>query len=117
MRGWPARRWCECRGGRTSASTSTRSTRPRQATPGAKLLFLTSPNNPDGSLLTPRDLASVLRLPLFVVVDEAYIEFAGLERSVADWVLVHDNLAVLRTFSKWAGWRGCGWATGCSRRG
>jgi histidinol-phosphate aminotransferase len=77
-----------------------------QATPRAKLLFLTSPNNPDGSLLSPRDLASLLRLPLFVVVDEAYIEFAGLERSVADWVLVHDNLAVLRTFSKWAGLAG-----------
>lgn len=77
-----------------------------QETPGAKLLFLTSPNNPDGSLLSPRDLAALLRLPLFVVVDEAYIEFAGLARSVADWVLVHDNLAVLRTFSKWAGLAG-----------
>lgn len=76
------------------------------AAPRAKLLYLTSPNNPDGSLLSPRDLASLLRLPLFVVVDEAYIEFAGQERSVADWVLVHENLAVLRTFSKWAGLAG-----------
>jgi histidinol-phosphate aminotransferase len=76
------------------------------AGPRTKLLFLTSPNNPDGSLLSPRDLAALLRLPLFVVVDEAYIEFAGLERSVADWVMVHENLAVLRTFSKWAGLAG-----------
>jgi histidinol-phosphate aminotransferase len=74
--------------------------------PQAKLLFLTSPNNPDGSLLGARDLAALLRLPLFVVVDEAYIEFSGLEKSVADWVLVHENLAVLRTFSKWAGLAG-----------
>ena len=111
------RKWCACRAWRISTSTCTRSTRPRDATPNAKLLFLTSPNNPDGSLLSPRDLASLLRLPLFVVVDEAYIEFAGLERSVADWVLVHDNLAVLRTFSKWAGWPGCGWATASSRPG
>lgn len=71
-----------------------------------KLLFLASPNNPDGSLLSPRDLASLLQLPVFVVVDEAYVEFAGLKRSVADWVLVHDNLAVFRTFSKWAGLAG-----------
>jgi histidinol-phosphate aminotransferase len=77
-----------------------------RATPEVKLVFLTSPNNPDGSLLSPRDLASLLRLPVFVVVDEAYIEFAGLGRSVADWALVHDNLAVLRTFSKWAGLAG-----------
>ncbi len=68
-----------------------------------KLLFLTSPNNPDGSLLPPGVLAQLLQLPLLVVVDEAYIEFAGLEHSVASWVLRHDNLVVLRTFSKWAG--------------
>ena len=68
-----------------------------------KLLFLTSPNNPDGSLLTPDDLRRLLDLPLIVVLDEAYIEFAGLERSVARWVTERENLIVLRTFSKWAG--------------
>jgi histidinol-phosphate aminotransferase len=71
--------------------------------PAPKLLFLTSPNNPDGGLLDPADLRRLLALPLFVVVDEAYIEFAGLERSVAGWVAKTENLAVLRTFSKWAG--------------
>lgn len=68
-----------------------------------KLLFLTSPNNPDGSLLAADDLRRLLELPLIVVLDEAYIEFAGLERSVARWVLERENLIVLRTFSKWAG--------------
>jgi len=68
-----------------------------------KLLFLTSPNNPDGSLLTPDDLRRLLDLPLIVVLDEAYMEFAGLERSVARWVTDRENLIVLRTFSKWAG--------------
>ena len=37
------------------------------------------------------------------MLDEAYIEFAGLERSVARWVMERENLIVLRTFSKWAG--------------
>jgi histidinol-phosphate aminotransferase len=68
-----------------------------------KLLFLTSPNNPDGSLLDPADLERLLALPLLVILDEAYIEFAGLEHSRARWVMAHDNLIVLRTFSKWAG--------------
>jgi histidinol-phosphate aminotransferase len=68
-----------------------------------KLLFLTSPNNPDGGLLDPGDLARLLRLPLVVVLDEAYIEFAGLDHSRIAWVLENDNLIVLRTFSKWAG--------------
>jgi len=68
-----------------------------------KLLFLTSPNNPDGSLLDPADLERLLALPLLVILDEAYIEFAGLEHSRAQWVVEYDNLIVLRTFSKWAG--------------
>ena len=38
-----------------------------------------------------------------MILDEAYIEFAGLEHSLARWVPEHDNLIVLRTFSKWAG--------------
>ncbi len=68
----------------------------------AKILFLTAPNNPDGSLLAPEDLNALLALPLLVVVDEAYIEFAG-QPSFAPQVLEHENLVVLRTFSKWAG--------------
>jgi histidinol-phosphate aminotransferase len=76
---------------------------PLSHSPTPKLLFLTSPNNPDGSLLDPADLVRLLKLPLLVILDEAYIEFAGLEHSLARWVLEHDNLIVLRTFSKWAG--------------
>ena len=87
----------------------------------AKLLFLCSPNNPDGGLLPAADLEQLLRLPLVVVVDEAYVEFArpargqgsgsGLDASSAgllaasfvSWVSRYPNLVVLRTFSKWAG--------------
>ena len=71
-----------------------------------KLLFLASPNNPDGSLLSDSDLRRLLALPLVVVLDEAYIEFAGEAASRASWVLEHDNLIVLRTFSKRAGLAG-----------
>lgn len=71
--------------------------------PRPKLLFLCSPNNPDGSLLPAADLERLLRLPLVVAVDEAYIEFARPGASYIDWVADHGNLVVLRTFSKWAG--------------
>jgi len=67
-----------------------------------KLLFLTSPNNPTGTWLPDDDLLRLLELPLMVVLDEAYVEFA-LEKSRSPWVLKHDNLVVLRTFSKSAG--------------
>ncbi|KAK9833573.1 hypothetical protein WJX81_007437 [Elliptochloris bilobata] len=75
-----------------------------------KLLFLTSPNNPDGSLVAEADLLRLLRLPVLVVLDEAYIEFSE-ERSRVAWVREHDNLVVLRTFSKSAGLAGLrvGW--------
>ncbi len=71
----------------------------------ARLLFLCAPNNPDGGLIDPADLGRLLRLPLVVVLDEAYIEFAGVE-SAAARVPLHGNLIVLRTFSKWAGLAG-----------
>jgi histidinol-phosphate aminotransferase len=74
--------------------------------PGAKLLFVASPNNPDGGLLPDDDLQRLLKLPLIIVLDEAYVEFAGLEHSRIDWVAEHDNLIVLRSFSKWAGLAG-----------
>ena len=69
-----------------------------------KIIFITSPNNPDGGTLDDVGLRQLLQLPLIVILDEAYIEFAGGSR--ADWVLEHENLIVLRTFSKWAGLAG-----------
>jgi histidinol-phosphate aminotransferase len=71
-----------------------------------KLLFVTSPNNPDGSCLPDADLVRLLALPLVVVLDEAYVEFAGPERSRIHWVAERGNLIVLRSFSKWAGLAG-----------
>ena len=77
-----------------------------------KVLFLTSPNNPDGSILPENMLRQILNLPVLVVVDEAYIEFTAdtvkewQEKSRIQWVMNHDNLIVLRTFSKWAGLAG-----------
>lgn len=70
-----------------------------------KLMFIASPNNPDGGLISDDDLRRLLALPLVVVLDEAYIEFAGVE-SRAGWALQRDNLIVLRTFSKRAGLAG-----------
>lgn len=38
-----------------------------------KMVFLTSPNNPDGSVIAEADLLALLALPVLVVLDEAYI--------------------------------------------
>jgi histidinol-phosphate aminotransferase len=75
-----------------------------------KLFFITSPNNPDGSLIPPVVMDRLLDLPTLVVLDEAYIEFAGENLgetlSRIREVPARDNLVVLRTFSKWAGLAG-----------
>ncbi len=70
-----------------------------------RLIFATSPNNPTGNLLSRVELDDLLQLALPVVVDEAYIEFSG-QASYATLVSEHDNLIVLRTFSKWGGLAG-----------
>jgi histidinol-phosphate aminotransferase len=69
-----------------------------------RLLFLTSPGNPDGQAIPLATVRHLLRLPLAVVVDEAYVEFGG--ESAVPLLDAHSNLIVLRTFSKWAGMAG-----------
>ncbi|HET9905325.1 MAG TPA: aminotransferase class I/II-fold pyridoxal phosphate-dependent enzyme, partial [Anaerolineales bacterium] len=41
-----------------------------------RILFLATPNNPDGSMPDAKLIDELLELPLLVVLDEAYIEFA-----------------------------------------
>jgi histidinol-phosphate aminotransferase len=69
-----------------------------------KLLFVTTPGNPDGLAIPAETIRRLLDLPLAVVVDEAYVEFGG--QSVVPLLDEHPNLLVLRTFSKWAGMAG-----------
>lgn len=71
------------------------------AVEGAKLIFVDSPNNPTGVLAGEEDILRLLSADAVIVVDEAYYEFCG--QTVALRVPEHDNLIVLRTFSKWAG--------------
>ncbi|MHB8377768.1 MAG: histidinol-phosphate transaminase [Dehalococcoidia bacterium] len=74
--------------------------------PRAKAIFIASPNNPTGNRLPLEGLLRLLATRLLVVIDEAYIEFAGTRHSAVPLVTKHDNLVVLRTFSKWAGLAG-----------
>lgn len=65
-----------------------------------KLTVLCNPNNPTGELLPLSFLEDVLQAsPNPVVVDEAYIEFAGSD-SIITKLADYDNLIVIRTLSK-----------------
>jgi len=75
-----------------------------------KILFLCDPNNPVGTKLDLYTLPEICEsINGFVVVDEAYIEFA--EHPSSLYLLKkHNNLIILRTFSKAWGMAGvrCG---------
>ena len=68
----------------------------------AKVVFLCSPGNPTGNLLSQQEIKTALELfaeNAIVVVDEAYIEFSP-EQTVASWLKTYPHLVVLRTLSK-----------------
>ena len=69
-----------------------------------RLIFLANPNSPTGNITPQRDILEIVDTGLPVVVDEAYCEFSG--ETVAPLTGQHQNLMVLRTFSKWAGLAG-----------
>jgi len=61
--------------------------------------IICSPNNPTGCVIEDNTLSALLRASRgLVVVDEAYHEFS--EHSVVPLLQEHENLIVLRTFSK-----------------
>ncbi|MBA4369575.1 MAG: histidinol-phosphate transaminase, partial [Desulfobacterium sp.] len=76
-----------------------------RVTPKTRMIFLTHPNNPTGSILTEEDFRSFVRkIPegIIVVLDEAYIEFVRDPSSLDSLpYLTRDHrIVVLRTFSK-----------------
>ncbi len=76
----------------------------RQSRGEARLLFIASPGNPNGQEIRLAVTERLLELPLMVAVDEVYVEFGG--ESALSLLGEHDNLVVVRSFSKWAGLAG-----------
>lgn len=69
---------------------------------GSRLVFVASPGNPTGAVVPARnvlDLVDTLADQAVVVLDEAYLEFAGLPSLIAS-IAERPTLAVLRTLSK-----------------
>jgi histidinol-phosphate aminotransferase len=69
------------------------------------LTVLTTPNNPTGLAMSMTEVESIVRAANgFVVVDEAYIEFA--EETARPLLEAYPNVILMRTFSKTAGLAG-----------
>jgi histidinol-phosphate aminotransferase len=69
-------------------------------TPRTRMIFLNTPNNPTGQLISIADLARIsdAARDAIVLIDEAYIEFGG--ESFLPQLARHPNVLVGRTFSK-----------------
>jgi histidinol-phosphate aminotransferase len=72
----------------------------RRVSPRTALVYLNTPNNPTGQVISREALRAVVEAApqALVLVDEAYIEFSG--RSFIDELPRHRNAIVGRTFSK-----------------
>lgn len=80
-------------------------------TPKTKLIFLTNPHNPTGTIFTANDFDAFLKkVPdnVLVVVDEAYAEFVESKEfpDTLKHIIEGKNVVVLRTFSKFYGLAG-----------
>lgn len=71
---------------------------------GRVIVFLTNPNNPDGSLL---DVESTLQVATMLaasgsllVVDESFIEFTDGSHSLRPYIKSHENLVILHSLTK-----------------
>lgn len=77
----------------------------REITEETRIIFLCNPNNPTGTYRTHDEVAGFLQdVPdrILVIVDEAYADYvlAGDFPRIEELLDAHDNLLVLRTFSK-----------------
>ncbi|QPG94755.1 hypothetical protein C2857_006910 [Epichloe festucae Fl1] len=77
--------------------------------PSIKLAYLCSPGNPTGALLSRADVQQILNHPTWngvVVLDEAYVDFAPEDASLAELAAEFPNLVVVQTLSKAFGMAG-----------
>jgi len=70
---------------------------------GYRVLYIATPNNPTGTVVSREELRRILNAAsrTLVLVDEAYFDFSGV--TILPWIRRYPNLLVARTFSKSAG--------------
>jgi len=73
------------------------------------LVVLSRPSNPLGYLFTRKDIIKILdnNPDSWVLVDEAYIDYATSVDNIIDLLTVYNNLIISRSFSKVFGAAGC----------
>lgn len=81
-----------------------------------KIIVVANPNNPSGNFMNAEDFTKIAETGIPFIVDEAYVEFAGLEKSRVGLIKKYKNVLITRTLSKAYGLAGMrfGYALGHS---
>jgi histidinol-phosphate aminotransferase len=69
-------------------------------TPKTKAIVVANPNNPTGNFMDDADFVRIAETGVPFVVDEAYVEYAGLRKSQVKLIAKYKNVLVTRTLSK-----------------
>jgi histidinol-phosphate aminotransferase len=65
-----------------------------------KIIVVANPNNPTGNFMDAQDFVRIAETGIPFVVDEAYVEYAGLKMSQVELIKKYKNVLVTRTLSK-----------------
>ena len=65
-----------------------------------KIIAIANPNNPTGNFMATESFVKIAETGIPFIVDEAYINFAGLEKSQMHLIKKYKNVMVTRTLSK-----------------
>jgi histidinol-phosphate aminotransferase len=69
-------------------------------TPQTKIIVIANPNNPTGNFMAPEHFVRFAETGIPFIVDEAYVEFAGLGMSQVALTRTYPNVIITRTLSK-----------------
>jgi histidinol-phosphate aminotransferase len=72
----------------------------KSITPRTKIIVIANPNNPTGNFMDDDGFLKVAETGLPFVVDEAYVEYAGLGKSQVKLLKKFPNVMITRTLSK-----------------
>ena len=65
-----------------------------------KVIVIANPGNPSGNFMDPEGFIKIAETGVPFIIDEAYIEFSGLEKSQVELIRKYKNVIIARTLSK-----------------
>ncbi len=65
-----------------------------------KIIVVANPNNPSGNFMDSKDILRIAETGIPFIVDEAYVEYAGLAKSYVGLTKKFKNVIITRTLSK-----------------